>query len=58
MDWSGVFPGPVVMFALGLYDVAMQGAEALLMMVPGDVLVLCLGAETTLLGLGLAVVAL
>ena len=44
MDGSDVFPGSVVTFALGLYDVAAWG-RSLVDDGSGDVLILCWGQE-------------
>ena len=44
MDRSGALPGPEVMFALGLYDVAVQGRN-LVDSGSWNVLLLCWGQE-------------
>ena len=44
VDRSGVLPGPVVMFAFGLYDVAVWDGS-LVSDGPEDVLILCWGQE-------------
>ena len=46
--WPDVLPGPAIVFALGLYDVAAQGGS-LVDYESGDVLILCWGEKQYLL---------